>query len=154
MMTTRWLAASLAAVSFLPVMAQGPGPMRGNRVDFLVGYLSLTDAQKTQAQAIFDAADQQAQVVQGQVASAREALRAAVKANKPDATFDQLGAAMGTLEGQLAAIDGKAQAKFYAILTPEQQAKIDAMPQRGPGGPGGPGGAGGAGTGGRRMRMP
>jgi Spy/CpxP family protein refolding chaperone len=154
MKTTRWLAASLAAFTFLPVMAQGPGqgPMRGSRVDFLTGYLSLTDTQKTQAQAIFDAADKQAQVLQGQMASARDDIKAAVKASKPDTTFDTLGAALGALEGQMAAIDGKAQAKFYAILTPEQQAKYDSITQRGPGPMRGPGGPGAAGMGGRPMR--
>lgn len=154
-MTKKWMAASLAAVCLLPAMAQNTqqGPQRGGRIEFLAGYLSLTDDQKTQAKAIFDAAEQQAQVVQGQVASARDDIKAAVKAGKPDTTFDTLGAALGALEGQLAAIDGKAQAKFYAVLTPEQQAKYDAMTQRGPGPMGRPGGPGAGPMGGPRMRM-
>ena len=35
----------------------GPGGPRGNRIDFLATVLSLTDAQKTQATAIFEAAE-------------------------------------------------------------------------------------------------
>ncbi len=38
-------------------MVLEPGGPRGNRIDFLATVLSLTDAQKTQATAIFEAAE-------------------------------------------------------------------------------------------------
>lgn len=119
----------MAALSVIPVLAQrGPGP--GNRLDFLTGYLSLTDSQKTQAQAIFDAADSAAETARGQLTSARDTLRQAVKDGKPDSILDQLAAAVGAVEGQLAAIHAKAQSKFYALLTAEQKAKYDQMGDR------------------------
>jgi len=130
-MITAVAAALLCAV---PLAAQGPrGAGGGNRLDFLAGYLSLTEAQKTQAKAIFDAAATASETARGQAQTANEALRTAVKANATDAEFDRLGAALGAVEGQMAAIQAKASAKFYALLTAEQKAKYDEMSSRGPG---------------------
>lgn len=126
-----------AVVIALPLMAQpggrgGPGP--GNRLDFLAGYLSLTDSQKEQAKAIFDAAEVAAEGVSGQLASARDTLNAAVKQDAPEAQLDQLAAALGVVNGRLAAIHAKASAKFYVLLTAEQKTKYDQRGERG--GPG------------------
>ena len=105
----------------------GPGGGRGNRVDFLTGYLSLTDTQKADAKTIFGAAEAAAQTVSGQMTSAHDALRAAIKAGKTDAELDTLSATIGELQGQITAIQAKAQSKFYALLTAEQKAKYDEM---------------------------
>jgi Spy/CpxP family protein refolding chaperone len=127
-MTRRLLTVALAVCATLPLMAQGgPGGGRGNNVDFMAGYLSLTDTQKTAAKAIFDAAQSAAETVSGQLTSAHDALRAAIKAGKTDAELDTLSAGIGTLQGQLTAIQAKAQSKFYALLTTEQKAKYDEM---------------------------
>ena len=118
----------------VPVLAQrGTGP--GNRLDFLTGYLSLTDSQKTQAQAIFDAAHTDSQAAMGQMTGARDALKQAIKDGKPDPTLDQLAAAVGVISGQIAGIEAKAQSKFYALLTTEQKAKYDQLGDRGGFGP-------------------
>lgn len=106
------------------------GDRPGDRLEFLAGYLDLTDAQKTAAEAIFDAASKSAETALGQLTSARDSLRAAVKANAGDAELDRLAAAAGVIEGQLAAIRAKAEAKFYALLTTEQKAKYDSMGER------------------------
>lgn len=143
-MNRRLTILTLAVLTALPVLAQ-PGPgMRGgggNRLDYLAGYLSLTDAQKTQAQAIFDAAETATETARGQLDSARTALTTAVKANASDAEIDRLSAAIGVIHGQVTAIQAKAQAKFYALLTAEQKTKYDAR-----------GGGMGAGAGGPRGR--
>ena len=135
--------AALAALSIIPAFAQrGAGP--GFRLDYLAGYLSLTDSQKTDAQAIFDAAHTASQTALGQMTTARDALKQAVKDGKPDATLDQLAAAVGVIEGQLAAIQAKAESKFYALLTTDQKAKYDQLGDRsGPGMRRMPRGAGG-----------
>jgi len=142
-MTKLFLLAALAILPAMPVLAQrGERPAGGGsrRLDYLAGYLSLTDTQKQQAQAIFDAADQAATTARGQLTGARDALRAASKANQSEAELDRLAAAAGAIEGQLAAIDAKAFAKFYALLTADQKTKYDERGNR-PGGPGpGPGG--------------
>lgn len=117
---------TLLTLSALPVLAQ-PGPRSpASRLDYLAGYLSLTDAQKTQAQAIFTAAQSAAETARGQMDSARTALSTAIKANASESELDRLAAAIGAIEGQLAAIHAKAEAKFYALLTAEQRTKYDA----------------------------
>ncbi len=119
--------------------AQPTTPANGGanrRLEFLAGYLSLTDAQKTQAQAIFDAAESAAATAAGAMTSAQTALRTAIKANAADAELDRLAAAIGVIQGQVAAIHAKAEAKFYALLTADQKTKYDALGQ-GSGGQGG-----------------
>ena len=121
-------------VAALPVMAQGS---RGsvNSLDYLTGYLTLTDAQKAQARTIFDAADVATETARGQLTAVRDALQAAVKATKSDAELDRLAAAVGLVEGQMAGIRAKVSAKFYALLTAEQKIKFDALhANRGTGG--------------------
>ena len=135
-MTRRLTIPVMTLLIAFSAFAQGPhGPRTGGGrgLDFLAGYLALTDAQKQQAQTIFDAARAASETARGQIESARDALQTAVKANRPEAELDRLAAAVGTIEGQLVAIDAKASAKFYALLTPEQKAKYDELRNRGGG---------------------
>lgn len=127
-----FLAAPLMAQGLRRFSPGGDGP-GGIGIGFLAGYLNLTDAQKTQAEAIFDAAKAAAEPVRGRMTSAREALETAVKGAKSDAEIDALSATVGTLSGQLTAIHSKAMVKFRAILTPEQITKLDSREgRRGP----------------------
>lgn len=139
-MKRRSVIATLALMSALPVMMyaqpRGPGGGGGNRLDFLAGFLSLSETQKTQAQAIFDAAESAGETARGQMTAANDALKAAVKANAPDADLDRLAAAIGTIHGQMAGIQAKASAKLYAILNADQKAKYDTFGDRMGGGPG------------------
>jgi len=132
MMNRRLITAAMMLMAALPVVAQGPRG-RGNSLDFLTGYLTLTDTQKTQAKAIFDAAETASETARGTLTSARTALATAVKANASDAELDRLAAAIGVVEGQLAGIRAKASAKFYALLTAEQKTKYDALQGQGEG---------------------
>lgn len=132
--------------------AQGPrqGGTRGGgwasmeqrRLDFLANALDLTDAQKTQAKTIFDNAAQSARTVMS-AAPQRDALQTAIR-NNDIVQIDQLTAAMAKAQGQAMAINAKAQAQFYLLLTPEQKAKYDKLGggMGGPMGPMGPGGPG------------
>ena len=132
-MTKLFLLTALAILPALPVLAQRGRPADGGssrRLDYLAGYLELSDTQKQQAQSIFDAAEQAKTTLGGQLNSSRDALRAAAKANQSDAELDRLAAATGALEGQLAAIDAKAFSKFYALLTADQKTKHDEMGNR------------------------
>jgi len=127
----------MTIVSALPIAAQGrPSGRTSNRLDFLTGYLNFSDAQKQQAETIFDSANQASETTRGQLTAARSTLTEAVKANRSETELDRLGAAVGVIEGQLAAINAKASAKFYALLTAEQKQKYDELGSRGPGGPG------------------
>jgi Spy/CpxP family protein refolding chaperone len=89
--------------------------------------LQLTDAQKTEAHQIFQALHANAQTLETQLQGIHEQLANAVKSGAPDAQIDQLSNQAGTVTGQLMAMRTKAFAKFYAILTPDQKAKADAM---------------------------
>ncbi len=114
-----------------------PQAMVRMRVELLAGRLSLTDAQKSTATTIFTAAQAASQNIQTALQEARKTLLGAIRNN--DITgIETQAATIGALTGQVTAIDGKAQAAFYAILTADQQAKYDSMPPGGPGGPGGP----------------
>src|SRR4051794_30796999 len=120
-----------------------PATMATMRVNALASQLNLTDAQKTSAIGIFTTAYTNAQTIQTNLRTNREALSAAVKSNNT-ASIDQLSTASGVLNGQLTAINSKADAAFYALLTTEQKALYDARPHGG----GGPGGRGFGGPGG------
>ena len=88
-MTRRLLTGLLAILSVTPIFAQrgrpgGPGGGESRGLDYLAGYLGLTESQKTQAQTIFDAAATASETARGQLSGARDALRAAAKANQSD----------------------------------------------------------------------
>jgi hypothetical protein len=144
--TTACLAAALWTASGF---AQGPGAppdsqtMIKMRVERLAAELSLTDAQKTSATTIYTNASSASQSIQTHLQSNRQSLSDAIKRNDT-AAIDQLSITSGTLSGQVTAIDSKAEAAIYALLTADQKTKYDAVPRRGPGGPrgrmGGPGG--------------
>lgn len=112
-----------------------------HRVDQLTTLLGLTTAQQAQATTIFTSAFTASQSVQSSLQTDRDSLAAAVKADNT-ATIDQVSATIGTLQGQLTAINAKSDAAFYAILTPDQKSKYDALPHGGPGGGFGPPGMG------------
>ena len=92
--------------------------------------LSLTDAQKQQAQAIIQQTRQTVQPLRQQAKQNRQALMAAVKAGKSEVEIHQLALTQGNLAGQLVAARTEALAKFYNTLTPEQRAKADLMRQQ------------------------
>ncbi len=117
-----------------------PATMIQRRVDSLTTLLTLTDTQKTQATKIFTDAQTSGSAVQTTLSQDRQSIRDAVKKNDVP-TINTLSATVGTLTGQLTAIQSKADAAFYALLTPDQQTKFDEL--RGPGDRGGfPGGLG------------
>ena len=102
---------------------------RGRGIERISTVLGLTDAQKTQAQAIFDAERQSAQPLYKQVRTVRQSLHGAATGGGGD--VDQLSSQLGTLTGQLSAIHTKSMAQFYAMLTPDQQAKAQALRRMG-----------------------
>lgn len=99
-----------------------PAQMVQMRVDRLAQRLSLTDAQKTQATKIFTDAQTASQPIITSIQDNHTSLRDAVKKNDLGA-IDQLSSTIGGLNGQLTSIQAKADAAFYAILTPDQQSK-------------------------------
>ena len=130
---------------------QGPPPgdpatMVQRRVQSLTTLLGLTDAQASQATTIFTNAQTAATPIQTNLGDARQSMRDAVKSNDA-AAIDKLAATTGTLTGQLLAVQSKADAAFYAILTADQQAKLNELGGSGMGPGMGPGGMGPMGPG-------
>jgi Spy/CpxP family protein refolding chaperone len=144
----------LTAAAASIALAQGPGPRQdarpGNpggappdpqtmiqrRVESLSTLLGLTTDQKAKATAIFTNSFSAGENLRTSLQTTQQSLMEAVKKNDTTA-IDQLSAMAGTITGQLMAIERKADAAFYALLTEEQKAKLDAMPRGGPGfGPG------------------
>ena len=90
--------------------------------------LNLTSEQQQEMQTIFRQARESAKPVREQLRTNRQALAAAIKADR-SSDIRQLATARGSLVGQMTAIYGQARAKFYQTLTPEQRAKADQMHQ-------------------------
>jgi Spy/CpxP family protein refolding chaperone len=128
--------AALSAISLAPLAAQGtttttttpPGIER--RVAYLTTLLGLSTSQAAQATTIFTNAQTAAAALRTNMQQARQALRTAITGN--DATgIEKAAAAIGNLMGQQTAIQAKADAGFYALLTPDQQTKYNQSGGRG-----------------------
>jgi Spy/CpxP family protein refolding chaperone len=119
-----------------------PATIAQMRVNQLAQSLNLTDAQKASALSIFTSSITNSQTIQTSLRTNQQSIADAIKKND-SASIDALAAASGVLQGKALAINAKADAAFYALLTTDQKAIYDAMPHGGPGGPGGgPGGRG------------
>jgi len=119
-----------------------PATMVQNRIARLTTQLSLTTAQVSQATTIFTTALTATTPLQTTLSTDRQSLLTAVK-NNATSVIDQLSSSIGTLNGQILAIQSKADAAFYAILTSDQQTKLDQSgglsgPRGFGAGPGGP----------------
>ncbi len=138
---TKWILAAVAAfVMTTALVAQGPGPrgrgfggpgfFEGGMGPGLLGpgfgrHLDLTDAQKEQVKAIFEAARTSAEPLREQLKQNREQVQAAVKAGNV-AEVEVLSSQQGTLAGQLAAIGHKAAIRVrQEVLTSAQIQKLD-----------------------------
>jgi Spy/CpxP family protein refolding chaperone len=88
--------------------------------------LNLTDAQKEFAKQLRTDTAAQTKPLRDQLRQNRQDLKAAIQSNNAGA-ITQLSERQGQLQGQLAAIHGKAMASFHAQLTPEQKAKLDEL---------------------------
>jgi len=120
-------------------LAQRPGGFRGwarEIVERWAAHLSLTESQKQLAITIYKNLEEETRPLERKIMEQRLALREAVKNGAPDWQIDQIAGALGALTGQVVALETKADAKFYSLLTPEQREKW-AMPFGGRGGPGG-----------------
>ena len=146
--------AVLAAIVTGSLMAQppfgggappDPATMIQNRVTRLTALLTLTTTQASEATTIFTNAQTALTPLQTSLSGYRTAMQAAVKSNST-ATIDQIAGSIGTATGQMTAIQNKAEAAFYAILTSAQQATLGAA-GGGFGGGRGPGGFGRGGPG-------
>jgi Spy/CpxP family protein refolding chaperone len=100
---------------------------RPNRGERIANYLNLTDAQRAQAKAEFQATRASTQPARQQLKQVRQQMFQAMQANDT-ARIAQLSSQAGAIKGQLLAARTSTMAKLYASLTPEQKAKADQLP--------------------------
>jgi Spy/CpxP family protein refolding chaperone len=115
-----------------------PATLVQRRVNFLTAVLSLTTAQQQQATTIFTDAATAALTVRSNLKAAHQSLSSAVK-NNDTSSIDQVSTTIGNLMAQLVSTEAKANAAFYQILTPDQQAKFNQIQSQRPGKFGGAG---------------
>jgi periplasmic protein CpxP/Spy len=117
------------ALSSTLAFAQGTPPdKRGpkSHLQKCLTIVQLTDAQKTQVRSIMETARPKLEVLRQTMASDRQALRAAVEATPQDACA--IGAAFVKVQGSKTAIRSEheaVRAAVQALLTPEQQARLE-----------------------------
>ena len=117
-----------------------PAAMVQRQVERLTQALTLTSAQQAQSTTIFTNTQTANQAVMTNLRQAHMSLAAATKSNDTN-SIATISSQIGTLTGQMTANTAKGEAAFYAILTPDQQAKY--TPGAGFGGRGFGGGPGG-----------
>lgn len=117
--------------------APDPTAMVQRRVERLTTVLGLSSSQVTQATNILTAAETSIAPILTSMQTYHTNLLNAIKGNQV-ATIDQIAAQIGNTQGQIVDIRAKAAAALYAILTSDQQTKVNAMPGllMGGGGPG------------------
>ena len=104
------------------------------RVHDFTRRFDLTESQRRQALAIFAEADRIAEPLEDRLGQAHRNLREATLRNATHAEIDQLASVVGTLAGQLEAINAKADTAFHNTLTSKQREEF----HRGPRGRKGP----------------
>ena len=122
-------AAALTATGLFAAAEGGHMGRHGRFGARMAAELGLTDAQKAQAETIFESSHQTAMPVIQQLRQERQAVKAAIQAGKSDQEIQQLAQAEGPQLTQLAAIRASTFAKFYAMLTPDQQQKLQTLRQ-------------------------
>ena len=120
---------ALTALAAGGLFAAQTGPGRGHFMQKMATALNLTAQQQEQANAIFHESMQNAKPVRQQLRQERQQLQAAIHSGQSPAQIQQLASAEGPQLAQLAAIRAGAMAKFYAILTPDQQQKLAQLRQ-------------------------
>jgi hypothetical protein len=97
-------------------------------VAFWTAYLNLDASQQTTVKTILSDQHTSSDAINANLDQARSALNAAAKANSADSEIDRLSANLGAVLAQTLAVQAKAYARFYALLSPDQKQKFDSLP--------------------------
>lgn len=109
-----------------PATAPDPAAMVARRVEMLTKVLDLTSTQATAVTKIFTDEIAQVKAARAKLDGVPAKLQTAVKTDDLGA-IGTLSQTIGTVHGEVVAIQSKAQAAFRLILTPDQIAKLDAL---------------------------
>ena len=113
---------SIIVPTFLP-----PAVNQGDPIAYWTSSLGLNAAQMANLRTILT--DQQTSInaLKTSLDGARAALAASAKANSADSDMDRLATSLGSIFAQAVAVQAKAYARFYALLTPEQKQKFETL---------------------------
>ena len=126
-------------------------PMTEQRVARLTTLLGLSASQQTQIRTVLLDEFNASSALRSTAQTAHTNLKSAIDSRAGDGQIDAAASQIGLVQGQIAAIHAKAQVRLLNVLTAEQQAKLEALPE-GRGGGRGPGGMPGSGSGPMRGR--
>src|SRR5438477_12804789 len=99
------------------------GPLR-----MIASQLGLSDAQKEQIKSIAQAHREEWKALADREIGAHQALNAAVTADQVDeAAIRQRSAELATVQADTAVARARAHAEVFQVLTPDQQAKANAI---------------------------
>lgn len=108
--------------------ATADGERGGGRMGRLAGKLELTDAQRDEVKQIIAAHRQEIATVAKPLVDAGRTLKDATKAEPSDEKAIRAAAAnVGKALGDAAMVASKVKVEVRAVLTPDQQAKLDEM---------------------------
>jgi Spy/CpxP family protein refolding chaperone len=128
MMATGVLAAQDVYYHVGPPETMDPATMAQHHVQMLTRVLSLTSDQQQQALTIFTNSETSSAGIHDSMKTAHESLASAVKTNDA-AAIGQAATTIGNLTTEMVTTHAKADGAFYALLTPDQQAKFDKFGQ-------------------------
>ncbi len=126
--TTKAAGAALLALGMAATAFAQPAPRRGAGVARIMDALQLTDAQRQKVQPILDQQREQMRDVREKMRGDREALRAAAQASNADPAA--VGRAFLALKADREAAKAHREAfrsQLAKVLTPEQNARLDAF---------------------------
>ena len=120
------LVASSAFAQQIAPPSGGPDRHAQHHLAMPTKHLDLTAAQQQQATTIFSNAAAAQTNIHNNMKTAHESLATAIKSNDTGA-IEQAANTIGSLTAQMVSSHAKAQAAFFQILTPDQQAKMTQM---------------------------
>jgi Spy/CpxP family protein refolding chaperone len=119
----------VAVPAFLPPTNDQTDP-----VDYWAGKLGLDSNQQASLKTIFDDQEHSTEALKKSLEQTRVALAATEKANSVVPQIDRLSADLGAIFAQAVAVQAKAHARFYALLTPDQKEQFDELTELAEGG--------------------
>jgi len=119
---TTSFAAGIVTPALLP-----PAPPATDPVAYWTTYLGLDSAQQGSLRTILSDQQNSVSSLKANLNQAHDALRAAAKGASSDPAIDNLAANLGAVYAQVVAVQAKAYARFYVMLTPDQKQKLDTL---------------------------
>ena len=119
---------SVAVPGFLP-----PAIGQSDPVAYWASNLGLDAGQQATVKTILADQESSTNALKSSLDQALATLTAATKANSVDSQIDRLSADLGAVLAQAVAVQAKAYARFYALLTPDQKQRLDKLTEIPPG---------------------